>query len=117
MENDGKNDGKNDANLTVGRIVFWVAIAILVAAAAAIFAFVPVRYLPWPSADISRTGNPKYPSDYIHGTGRNKIDAPVVHRRRPGGFRVRPYAKRLHHQQKRFKDEGIHQCKPARHQI
>ena len=62
MENDGKNDGKNDANLTVGRIVFWVAIAILVAAAAAIFAFVPVRYLPWPSADISRTGSSKHSS-------------------------------------------------------
>ena len=54
-----ENDGKNDANVTVGRIVFWVAIAILVAAAAAIFAFVPVRYLPWPSTDISRTGKPE----------------------------------------------------------
>ena len=66
MENDGKNDGKNDANVTVGRIVFWVAIAVLVAAAAAIFAFVPVRYLPWPSTDISRTGNSKYPHSNIY---------------------------------------------------
>ena len=54
-----ESNGKNDANVTVGCIVFWVAIAILVAAAAAIIAFVPIRYYPWTSTDISRTGKPE----------------------------------------------------------
>lgn len=47
-------NARTDADVKPGCIVFWIVTAILVVAAAAILFFVPLRYLPWYSPDISR---------------------------------------------------------------